>query len=137
MQTTEQRLERLEKHNRRLTTALTMTVVAMCAVVTMAATGMKRGDFDVVTAQAIFVINEAGMPVVGLGSTDFGHGTVTTYQPNGKELVELGASDSGGVINVHNKTDEVIATMGADEYGNGVVWAGNRKGMGRTLQPGP
>ena len=28
MQTTEQRLERLEKHNRRLTTALTMTVVA-------------------------------------------------------------------------------------------------------------
>ncbi len=36
MQTTEQRLERLEKHNRRLTTALTLMAVAMCAVVTAA-----------------------------------------------------------------------------------------------------
>ena len=25
----------------------------------------------------------------------------------------------------------------ADDYGNGVVWAGNRKGMGRELKPGP
>ena len=33
MQTTEQRLERLEKHNKRLTTALTLMAVAMCAVV--------------------------------------------------------------------------------------------------------
>ena len=53
MQTTEQRLERLERHNRRLTTALTLMAVAMCAVVTVAATGMKRGDFDVVTARRI------------------------------------------------------------------------------------
>ena len=37
MQTTKQRLERLEKHNRRLTTALTLMTVAMCAVVTAAA----------------------------------------------------------------------------------------------------
>ena len=137
MQTTEQRLERLEKHNKRLTTALTLMAVAMCAVVTVAATGMKRGDFDVVTAQAIFVINEAGIPVVGLGSTDFGHGTVTTYQSNGKELVELGANDNGGMIKVLNKTGESIVTMNADEYGNGKVGAWSRKGRGRTLQSGP
>ena len=37
MQTTEQRLERLEKHNKRLTAALTLMAVAMCAVVTAAA----------------------------------------------------------------------------------------------------
>jgi len=48
--TIEQRLDQLEKRNKRLTVALTMTVVAMCAVVTMAATGDKDGDFDVVTA---------------------------------------------------------------------------------------
>ena len=34
-------------------------------------------------------------------------------------------------------TGESIATMYADEYGNGVVGAWNRKGKGRTLKPGP
>ena len=43
----------------------------------------------------------------------------------------------GGLINVYNKTGEIIAEMGADEYGNGEVGAYNRKGMGRTLKPGP
>ena len=37
--TIEQRLEQLEQRNKRLTVALTMMVVAMAAVVTMAATG--------------------------------------------------------------------------------------------------
>ena len=34
--TIEQRMDQLEKRNKRLTVALTMTVVAMCAVVTKA-----------------------------------------------------------------------------------------------------
>ena len=42
--TVEQRLDQLEKRNKRLTVALTMTVVAMCAVVTMAATNVAVGD---------------------------------------------------------------------------------------------
>ena len=44
--TIEQRLDQLEKRNKRLTVALTMTVVAMAAVVTMAATGEKFGDLE-------------------------------------------------------------------------------------------
>ena len=47
------------------------------------------------------------------------------------------ASDNGGLVYVYNKTGENIVQMYADEYGNGVVYAGNRKGRGRTLQPGP
>ena len=39
MQTIEQRLDQLERRNRRLTAALALMVVAICAVVTMAATG--------------------------------------------------------------------------------------------------
>ena len=42
MMTVEERLDQLEKRNRRLTAGLMMTVVAMCAVVTMAATGEKN-----------------------------------------------------------------------------------------------
>ena len=209
MQTTEQRLERLERHNRRLTTALTLMAVAMCAAVTMAATGDKddvvkdkSGRFTdlyvsgsltvmghvlgdsldvrkltavdanlfgvdagkvktgILEAQHVWVNNDAGKTVVGLGADDDGNGlvttnsaqgkdlvdlsatvdgegTVTTYQPNGKRLVTLSASDSGGLVYVYNKTGEFIAEMSADEYGNGVVGAWNRKGKGRTLQPGP
>ena len=55
MQTTEQRQKRLEKHKRRLTTALKITVVAMCAAVTMAADEMEEGyaTFDTVFAKRI------------------------------------------------------------------------------------
>ena len=49
--TVEQRLDQLEKRNKRLTVALTMTVVAMAAVVTMAATGGRDSDFNVVRAR--------------------------------------------------------------------------------------
>ena len=57
--------------------------------------------------------------------------------PQGKDLVGLNTSDNGGMIYVSNKTGETIAQMGADEYGNGLVGAYNRKGMGRRLEPGP
>ena len=70
-------------------------------------------------------------------------GTVRTYQTNGKNLVSLAATfyggdfNTGGMINVYNKTDEDVVQMYANEYGNGVVGAFNRKGKGRTLKPGP
>jgi hypothetical protein len=64
-------------------------------------------------------------------------GAVTTYQPNGKELVTLGATHTGGGVWVKHRTGEDIATMKVDEYGDGLVGAYDRKGMGRTLKPGP
>ena len=65
MQTIEERLDQLEKRNKRLTAALAVMAVAICAVVTMAATGEKDGDFDtvyanVVLTKSIFVFNDAG-----------------------------------------------------------------------------
>jgi hypothetical protein len=41
------------------------------------------------------------------------------------------------MVAVRNKTGEEIVQLYAEEYGNGVVYAGNRKGKGRTLKPGP
>ena len=113
-----QRIERQSQHiehkNKRLTAALAVMVVAMAAVVTMAATGEKNADFDSVTARHIWVKNDAG-----------------------DRLVALGAINNSGAISVFNKTGEDVVQVGVDEYGNGVVFAGNRKGKGRTLQPGP
>jgi hypothetical protein len=41
------------------------------------------------------------------------------------------------MINGYNKTGDGAVQPYADEYGNGVVGAYNRKGEGRTLKPGP
>ena len=164
--TIEQRVDQLEKRNKRLKVALTMM-----AVVTMAATGEKDGNFDVVRAKNIFVesgvmarsiavisdentlavtsgitdngnswvktISAKGKALVELTSTVDDKGVVMTYQPNGKKLLELSSNGNGGATEVSNKTAEGIIQMYADEYGNGVVYAGNRKGKGRTLEPGP
>jgi hypothetical protein len=127
--TVEQRLDQLEKRNKRLTVALTMMAVVVCAVVTMAAAGDKDGYFDAVVARNIYVENDAGDFVVGLGANDGGdglvvthsakgdelvrltatvddNGTVRTYQPNGKESVELSSTvdGNGGFVQVFNKT---------------------------------
>ena len=71
--------QKIQRTNKRLTVALTMTVVAMCAVVTMAATGEKDGVFDTVTARSIYVTNDVGETVVGLGANDNGDGLVLTH----------------------------------------------------------
>ena len=42
----------------------------------------------------------------------------------------------GGRLNIVNKTDETVVQLKADEYGKGYVGAFNRKGKGKTLQPG-
>ncbi len=88
--TIEQRLDQLEKRNKRLTVALTMMVVAMCAVVTMAATGEKDADFDTLTARNIYVKdavmakhltigNKTGATVVTLLADEYGNGVVGAW----------------------------------------------------------
>ena len=160
--TVEQRLDQLEKRNKRLTAALTVMAVMMCAVVTMAAKYRveKEGLFEMVATRHINVMNDAGKVVVTLSanddgngmirtrsakgndlvdltSTEGGNGAVKTYQPNGKPMVAISTTGTGGMIKVYNKTGETIADMGADDYGNGLVGAYNRKGKGRTLESGP
>ena len=79
----------------------------------------------------------AGAWLVHLAATTDGEGVVRTFAPNGKELVELSARDTGGAVQVFNKTGEDVVQLRPDEYGNGLVGAYNRKGEGRTLKPGP
>ena len=69
-----QRLEQLEKRNKRLTVALTMTVVAMAAVGTVAATGLKKANFDEVTARRVYVDNDPGDVVFALTALPEGSG---------------------------------------------------------------
>jgi hypothetical protein len=107
--TIEQRLEQLEQRNKRLTVALRMMAVVICAVVTMAATGEKNGDFDMVRRKAVWVANDAGDLIVGLSANDGGDGLVITYSAKGEDLVNLSSSPNGGGIQVYNKIGEEIA----------------------------
>tara|TARA_R100001129_G_scaffold80121_1_gene54410 strand:- start:633 stop:1247 length:615 start_codon:yes stop_codon:yes gene_type:complete len=120
--TIEQRLDQLEKRNKRLTVALTLMAVAMCAAVTMAATGNKHGEFDVVAAKAIFVTNDAGRPVVGLGANDSGDGLVNTFSAKGKELVELSSTVEGtGTVTTYQPNGKELARLSATVGGHGSV----------------
>jgi hypothetical protein len=101
----ERKTQRLEKRNKRLTVALTMTVVAMAAVVTMAATGEKDGVFDTVKARHILVTNDAGDIVVSLGANDGGDGVVWTQNLAGQVLINLGVDDGGdGLVSKYSAT---------------------------------
>ena len=150
--TVEHRLDQLEKRNKRLTVALTMIVVAMCAVVTVAATGEKYSVFDTVVARHIAVVNDAGEIVVSLGandggnglvytmsangndlvmltSTDNGNGAVTTYQSNGKDLVNLTSTDNGGTVKTYQPNGKMLVDLSSNDNG-GVVDVFNKKGEG-------
>jgi len=51
--------------------------------------------------------------ICALSATVDGHGMITTYQPNGKELVKLSATadDTGGIVSVFNKTGEDVVQL--------------------------
>ena len=110
----ERRMASTEKRLHRYRVSLLAVVLVVTALGFMGATGDKDGYFDVVYANNVFVKNSEEKPAVALFS-----------------------NDKGGFVSVSNKTGGEIVQLYADDYGNGVVGAYNRKGMGRTLKPGP
>jgi outer membrane protein assembly factor BamB len=123
--TIEQRLEQVEQQNqkiqrtnKRLTVALTMMAVAMCAVVTMAARDLKDGYFDTVQTRKIWVTNDAGDTVVSIGASDYGDGLVYTYSANGKELVRLSAAESDyGMVTTYQPNGKKSVGLSGTENG--------------------
>jgi hypothetical protein len=132
----EERIERLEIQNKRFRLAFTVLVVALCGVVTMAATGDKVGQFEEITATRILVKDEMGKLGASI-STANGAGMLTLWTGKGMPLMIMSDTENGGHVQIFNKTGETVVTLEIDEYGNGQVGAWNRKGMGRTLKPGP
>ena len=124
----ERKTQRLEKRNKRLTVGLTMTVVAMCAMVTMAATGLKDGEFDTVVADTV------AARTIKVGSIHVIH----SYDMNSAATHTAGlflfADEDGGMIVVNNKTRQNIVAITSDDYGNGYVEVLDRKGRGRMYR---
>ena len=124
------------------------------------------GVHDSITTKNLNIVNDKGDVVGGFSSGVDDGGYFTILDSKGKHVVSAmsaesaktpshgiiflecggktrlmlsGAGDDnhGGYVHLYNKTDESVVQLGVDEYGNGVVGAFNRKGKGRTLQPGP
>ncbi len=86
--TIEERLDQLEKRNKRLTAALTLMAVAICAVVMVAATGRKVSEFDIgrfdlLIAKTIVVTNDARQEIVQMYADEDGNGVVGVYNRKG------------------------------------------------------
>jgi len=123
--------------------------VAMCTVVTVAATGEKDGHFDMVWAKQ--VILEQGLfadhvsvgknsslnSVISLGNRHDVGGYIQISSAEGNAMVSMNETENGGTISVMNKWGIPIVGIKADKYGIGEVHAWGRKGKEPTLKPGP
>lgn len=98
-------------------------------------TFVDGGHFDVCdskgkTVMSAMAIESASVPA---------HGGIFLKCNEKYQLVMAARDDEdrGAYINLYNKTGEDVVQLSADAYGNGVVGAFDRKGKGRTLEPGP
>ena len=89
---------------------------------------------------AVSVCSPAGEPMAFLaGRTSGGELNVRNNPANsmkkgGALVVSPGAN--GPEVKLHNRTNDIVVTLSADDYGNGLVGAWDRKGQGNTLKPG-
>jgi hypothetical protein len=94
----------------------------------------KDGGIIISHSMVNFVTKDSTGPSVSVGLFQ-GVGVIAVHQEDGNIGVGLASDSRGGEITVYNNTRDKVITMKTDEYGNGVVGAYNRKGLGRTLTP--
>ena len=135
--TVEQRLNGLETAVRRQRIIIAGMILLMVGLVTIAAAPQSENvDFNQVTAGSLYIEDDAGFSQMVLGTVEDG-GILALFNKAGKQQIGLKADETGDYLSIYNKTGEGVVQLRADEYGNGLVGAYNRKGKGRTLEPGP
>jgi len=148
----EERVGQLEKQAKSLRLTVLVLAVALCGVVSMAATDGKRGDFDIVTARYINLKNQAGDYVVRLRAnpegdgeisthsargndlvvltaTVDGNGKITTYHPDGKTLVKLTGTEKGGIVKTYQPDGKELVSVNASANG-GLITVYSKTGEG-------
>ncbi|MCP4612405.1 MAG: hypothetical protein GY845_27220 [Planctomycetes bacterium] len=154
------RLHKLEKQNRYM--KLGGLAIVLLVVTTLLTGASKKSDVaEEVRAKKIVLVDEQGKEIIVM---DNFHDAARIYMCDSKEKKRFGLivndttsllslidsnenvrlsllssddDDNGGYMTIRNKTNEDVVELGVDEYGNGVVGAYDRKGMGRQLTPGP
>jgi hypothetical protein len=82
------------------------------------------------------VANKEGKDMIYAGANTDGDGLLKVKNKEGKDLIYAGVTESGGFLNIENITGEDVVELRTDDYGHGYIGVWDRKGKGRTLQPG-
>lgn len=129
--TIEERMDRIERQNRRLKGGLVLVLLAV-AVGGLLWFARKDQVPDVVKAKAFYVVTDDGTVLVkiedalGIGLV----GTVTTLNGKGEELVQLGATiDGDGTVTTLNGKGQDLVNLGVTTGGEGTVTTLNGKGQ--------
>ena len=144
----EQRVEQLEQQNRRQRGFSLVLAVALCGVVSIAATDITKSDkgyFDTVMAKNILVINDTGETVVLIAPDEASNGAIVTYSASGNEMVAI-HSDKGdnGIISTYEPDGKSLVRISSDSAyagsistysttGKQVVIGSNKGGDGRIV----
>jgi hypothetical protein len=120
MKSLEDRVETLERENRRYRRALVIGVLAVCA---FAAFGFGEQQVqEKVQAKTIEVVDKNGKVLVRLGEFE-GNGAVTTFNPSGQYLVDIvpTKSNSGGAVFYDGKGKQTMTFTDVVSGGGSIV----------------
>jgi len=112
------RIERLEKHNKRLQNTLVLVVIGLLATLVMGAkTGWNDGLFREITVKKITIVDSKGNQLMRIG-TDEKLGTgLRIFNEKGVRLLGLGvtADESGSGILIADRQGRARLGLGMDE----------------------
>jgi hypothetical protein len=131
--TLEQRVERLERQNRRLRqTVRTLSATAGAALAgfailfSCAKPGATAGGAEALSAKRLQIVNEQGQPVIVLQADPRGFGRIVTYEGEGRQLVQVAATDEGGTVAVAGREGKLRAGLGVTKEDAGSVFTFDR-----------
>jgi transcription elongation GreA/GreB family factor len=133
MTTIEQRLERLERSQKRYRVA---TMGLLCLVVAGVTMGQTKGVEDIV-CRSLKVVSVDGKTIADMGELRDGYGIVSTYSPSGKNLVVLSAGDDGGFVSTYSPSGKALVRLGAGDDGGFVsTFSSSGKDLVRLAETG-
>jgi hypothetical protein len=104
----EERVARMEKSLRVYHILFALLIIITGTTLLMSHTSRTANVPDVIQAKSFQVVDNYGNVLVKLGM-EKSNGSISTYQPDGKELVSLFTSDGGaGAVNTFDKYGNVI-----------------------------
>jgi len=132
-----ERMEHLERQNRRMRRSLAYLSgaagLALLAAFLGPSTfscnaGNSPGSVsELLRAKRIEIVNEEGAAVVVLGTDARGWGKATTLRADQTQLVQIAATDDGGVLAVAGSGGQLRAALGVAKEGYGSVFTFDSK----------
>ena len=95
MEEFERRLSQLERRANRYRNALVLLVVGLCGVAVVGATSDDGIIEGIIEGKALYLRNEEGVIVAGLGADDDGNGLLQVFSKTGTTLINAGAGFEG------------------------------------------